>query len=87
MTLNIQSRDIIIFITLLRLLRIIIPLINTINSITQFVRIIIIILKDYFFKIIILFVDNIKVKELYYNGAIYSISKILIYNSNFGGLY
>ena len=43
------------------------PFISTINFIAQFVRVIIIILKDYFLKIIILFVDNIKIKRLYIN--------------------
>ena len=45
----------------------IIPLISIINSIAQFVRVIIIILKDYFLKIAILFVNDIKVKGLYIN--------------------
>ena len=45
----------------------IIPLISIINSIAQFVRVIIIILKDYFLKIAILFIDDIKVKRPYIN--------------------
>ncbi|KAF8846529.1 hypothetical protein BDZ45DRAFT_608838, partial [Acephala macrosclerotiorum] len=65
--LNVRNRNMITFIILLKFLRIIILSQKVINSIIQFVRIIITILKNVFFKVVILFLNNVKIKEFYTN--------------------
>ena len=56
-----------VFMTPLRLLRITTLLIGATNLVVQFVYVIITILKDLFLKIVILFLNNIRVKGLYSN--------------------
>ena len=65
LTLNVKSKDIIAFITLLSLLKITNLLQGATNLVAQFIRVIITILEDLFLVIAILFIDNIKVKGLY----------------------
>ncbi|PMD19257.1 hypothetical protein NA56DRAFT_575755, partial [Hyaloscypha hepaticicola] len=61
------NRNITIFYIPFSLLRIIILFQGVTNSITQFVKIIIIILKELFPKVTILFINNISIKGLYIN--------------------
>ncbi|KAF8857457.1 hypothetical protein BDZ45DRAFT_592751, partial [Acephala macrosclerotiorum] len=65
--LNVRNKNITIFIILLKLLRIIISFQKIINFVVQFIRVIITILKNVFFKVTILFLNNIKIKKFYTN--------------------
>ncbi|KAF8852177.1 hypothetical protein BDZ45DRAFT_600385, partial [Acephala macrosclerotiorum] len=66
-TLNVRNKNITVFIILLGFLRMTISFQRAINFIIQFVRIIITILENVFFRIAILFLNDVEIKRLYTN--------------------